>query len=604
MLINEIRIIITTEILTYQLPFLEKIMRINRRKFFSWMSLGVTISSIFGLDQNNSLSSKNETKIQSTTETTCFGNKNYSGLVSQEKSFSNQSGKCTYTGDFTNATSVNLQEELDRRVVTPEMFYTQSSANSPDELRGNSVDATAAIQAAIDALANQNIPLQGGTVKLQSGIYRVSSISLKDFVYLEGSGQNATILKALDGVDSKVVYINSDVAGVGIQNLAVDGNKQNNTNTFGIYFEDSASGAGNFNLAGSQKATDTSDESYKHVQLHNIAVHESAQDGIYVGFKNFQVYITNFSVNFNRRHGLNVVGTDSIFGHFYADHNGSAGVKVSSGAHKFYQGKCIWNGFNDNTWAGFYCKAGGVGTISNIQVFGVEAQDNYCNGFYINGNDLTFLVNANENGYFDRFKEDVSSDIHANFVIENVKRLYLVGKSFTRRDADWNSNNDDTAEYPYRLLGTNEFLHFSISTDGKTSQQAPLQKNVISNTGTGEIGSFSNNNSDSFLDFNGKSPDGYGDVITRHGRGTNTTGIVADRWYLPGEPNVNHQITNDGDAIFGQQGYNLKSSNGNWDNGHLVLGSYHIWVDANGKLRIKNGSPSSDTDGTIIGNQS
>lgn len=34
------------------------------------------------------------------------------------------------------------------------------------------------------------------------------------------------------------------------------------------------------------------------------------------------------------------------------------------------------------------------------------------------------------------------------------------------------------------------------------------------------------------------------------------------------------------------------------------LGSYNLWVDTSGKLRIKNGTPTSTTDGTIVGTQS
>lgn len=41
-----------------------------------------------------------------------------------------------------------------------------------------------------------------------------------------------------------------------------------------------------------------------------------------------------------------------------------------------------------------------------------------------------------------------------------------------------------------------------------------------------------------------------------------------------------------------------------WQDGHLVLGAYHIWVDSTGDLRIKNSAPTSDTDGTVIGTQS
>jgi hypothetical protein len=36
----------------------------------------------------------------------------------------------------------------------------------------------------------------------------------------------------------------------------------------------------------------------------------------------------------------------------------------------------------------------------------------------------------------------------------------------------------------------------------------------------------------------------------------------------------------------------------------LYLGAYSLWVDSTGDLRIKNGAPTSDTDGTVVGTQS
>jgi hypothetical protein len=36
----------------------------------------------------------------------------------------------------------------------------------------------------------------------------------------------------------------------------------------------------------------------------------------------------------------------------------------------------------------------------------------------------------------------------------------------------------------------------------------------------------------------------------------------------------------------------------------LTLGIYKVWVDATGRLRIKNGQPTSDTDGAVVGSQS
>jgi len=41
-----------------------------------------------------------------------------------------------------------------------------------------------------------------------------------------------------------------------------------------------------------------------------------------------------------------------------------------------------------------------------------------------------------------------------------------------------------------------------------------------------------------------------------------------------------------------------------WNGPHLKMGAYHFWVDASGKLRICNGSPTSDSDGAVVGDQS
>lgn len=47
----------------------------------------------------------------------------------------------------------------------------------------------------------------------------------------------------------------------------------------------------------------------------------------------------------------------------------------------------------------------------------------------------------------------------------------------------------------------------------------------------------------------------------------------------------------------------LFAAGGGWNQSHLVMGSYHIWVDSTGDLRIKSSAPSSDLDGTVVGTQ-
>jgi len=42
---------------------------------------------------------------------------------------------------------------------------------------------------------------------------------------------------------------------------------------------------------------------------------------------------------------------------------------------------------------------------------------------------------------------------------------------------------------------------------------------------------------------------------------------------------------------------------GTWDGTHLVMGVYHLWIDATGDLRIKSSAPTTDLDGTVVGTQ-
>lgn len=45
------------------------------------------------------------------------------------------------------------------------------------------------------------------------------------------------------------------------------------------------------------------------------------------------------------------------------------------------------------------------------------------------------------------------------------------------------------------------------------------------------------------------------------------------------------------------------NKDGTWDGTHLIMGVYHLWIDATGDLRIKSSAPTSDLDGTVVGTQ-
>ncbi len=61
---------------------------------------------------------------------------------------------------------------------------------------------------------------------------------------------------------------------------------------------------------------------------------------------------------------------------------------------------------------------------------------------------------------------------------------------------------------------------------------------------------------------------------------------------------VDRRIDNRGDLIY------RPTFNAAWDgNEPLMLGTYHLWIDGSGRLRIKNGKATSDLDGVAVGGQ-
>jgi len=76
----------------------------------------------------------------------------------------------------------------------------------------------------------------------------------------------------------------------------------------------------------------------------------------------------------------------------------------------------------------------------------------------------------------------------------------------------------------------------------------------------------------------------------------------------------NHKITSfrvdiGGSTLISNQlqtrnsGFNAKNGAGVASGAPIIIGGYNLWVDSSGRLRIKNGAPTSDTDGTVVGTQ-
>lgn len=70
------------------------------------------------------------------------------------------------------------------------------------------------------------------------------------------------------------------------------------------------------------------------------------------------------------------------------------------------------------------------------------------------------------------------------------------------------------------------------------------------------------------------------------------SGVEVDIIYIEATGGVERHPVESSDNFIGQSG---------WDQDHPTFGPYHMWIDGTGELRMKNGAPTSDTDGGFVG---
>jgi hypothetical protein len=122
-----------------------------------------------------------------------------------------------------------------------------------------------------------------------------------------------------------------------------------------------------------------------------------------------------------------------------------------------------------------------------------------------------------------------------------------------------------------------------------------------SGTRIGQSAAFRRTVNDSFLTITGGNVIGNGAYLALYG-GTHAT--LANQAYLLGDRVVVRNQSGSTNYIDVDHSNNVVGiGNGAWNGQRLKLGTYQFWVDSSGRLRIKNGAPTSDTDGTVVGTQ-
>jgi hypothetical protein len=228
-------------------------------------------------------------------------------------------------------------------------------------------DDTLAIQAAIDDASRKKCIL-----RINGKMYKVTTLNLKSNVTIEGNGADSSILTTNINSNGCIV-IDSGANNIAIRNIALLGNNQDSE--YGIYFPKLSSGE------------------RKNCYIEQIKITGFSGIGIYALSGNYNVNIKDCLVAYCGT-GVNFSTTDCAVDNMYVEYNVNDGFVSSGGNNKISTIKSIFNGTNNNSsWA---IKIDG----NRCQCSNIEAQDNFCNGIFVSGEDnQVFDCLSDSNGY-------------------------------------------------------------------------------------------------------------------------------------------------------------------------------------------------------------
>lgn len=256
-------------------------------------------------------------------------------------------------------------------------------------------DDTDAIQAAIDSL----VKIGGGTVRLGTGTYLVTSIKLGPKVSLVGNGNGATIIKQAKGHKDNCLIVRDIAAALRISDLTVLGENENR----GIFFERSGGYGENQHYLYSNTSNWDKSQAYKWITIDNVCVYKF-ETGLFIREYGFNINVSNSTFSYNGN-GVVLSCSDSFIYNCYVANNIKNGLVVNGGSNKVNNIKSIFNGkANAKEYGAIVLKG------PRNQVMNCETQDNYGKGYIVEGMyNLLSNCMSNTDGYSkDPFQYDPS----------------------------------------------------------------------------------------------------------------------------------------------------------------------------------------------------
>lgn len=497
--------------------------------------------------------------------------------------------------------TVYRNESISANIISNKVFNVKDFRTAND-LDDDSISIRKAIAACKSA--------GGGVVYFPVGTYNLISSDENDQfshlyffnlhnVILRGEG-NGTILKAISH-DKDVIRVSGGSSNIFLENLTIDRVQSNSNEGNGIHFYNWYANPGwsayNLRIKNQYDGVVASSARPQMSFWQSCRFEENINCGVNLIMNNDEFFDTCTFVN-NGKHGINVGGSSAL---------------PSDGA--VYLDNCL-----------FYINKGNginfVGTPQqvNINLFvnGGIIDNNAKNGIYIENSQnvqiSTSVTWNNEKGiYIGTGAREIrlagvkvsDSAEEGIYIASNAK--HVVGNGL---DILSNGRSSQKDYFGIAITDSASYINFTGGLSGNGDDVT----NISRNTQYGGILLKSGNGSPNYISILGfHYPNTIKQTLIEGSIGANI--ILADvggpafglnsGTYLGfagsnGAQRVRHNPRS-GNIEFE---WNTGTHQGTWNGSHLFLGNYHLWVDSQGRLRIKNGVPNTDTDGTVVGTQS
>lgn len=501
-------------------------------------------------------------------------------------------------GAFARSNQSKLRDKVSLLDFIPPNLHTSIKDGT------NITDLATYIQAALDAAVSVEAP---------AGIYLASTIRLNPRNSLIGTGHGGTEFKQFAATAGDFIALKTNTAErIVLRDFAVNGNKANQSvANKGINFSNTGSSAAH------TSASTMGSNDPRHL-LHNLLIYDTKGDGLFMDGRGEAMVDSIWTYRCDG-HGIYNNTFDSWFSNLSSGGSGLHGIFNDAAAYdcRFTNIKAWFSGMVDAVNSGdglnhkgYYCVFSGV-EIQDSRRHGVWFDSAGENVFSGHIQSPGFVGNASD-GFRIRDSRNnlIIATIHERDASPSMPygmRFMSGGSGVAGNDVTLTVRNAQTANYLFETAGFSSQLLLRVNSEFVSD---PLFSGIARIPGRIRIKNVSTQNFDIREPNAEEVIEGFSSVQRQFYSSAHAglAGNIHDTFggnTSGGQYQLNHFT---GTVLTGvARGFSngdFGVAGGAWNTGCLRIGTYRLWVDATGDLRIKSTAPTSDLDGTVVGTQS